>query len=267
MPAQQIADIQVDLDVEPLECGFKSFAQYMYLRKNRSDIITIGARPGVGKSAMAMQIAMGVAQHSPVLAFSIEMSKDQLKGRLLTMATGRSAAQLKHPSNRDLIALANERFRTQQMYIDDQNSITIDLLCSRAHTFARKRGLALVVVDYLQIVNTKSGRSKAEEIAFVMERLKGLAKDLNIPILLLAQMNRQFDMRLSEDPEARPVMSDLADGSAIEKWSDVVMCMHKPYDHTVNIYLLKNRHGVQKDLSFGFSGELTKFIDHGDAGL
>lgn len=266
-PAKPLADIDVDLDVSPLTCGFPSFEKYFYLRKGQPDLVTVAARPGVGKTSLAMQLSLNVAQHTPVMVFSIEMTAAQLKSRILSVETGRSSQQLKHPDNRPLIEKANARFRRLKLVIDDQNSIDLSTLTARSLDYKRRFGLGLIVVDYLQIVSGTPGRSKAEEIADVAEGLKTLAKEAKCPVLALAQMNRMFDGRVGDDPEARPVMSDLADSAGIEKWSDVVLCMHKPFPHSVKVFALKNRNYEMKDFNMQFSGELTKFIDNSHESL
>lgn len=261
LPGQHIADIEVDLQVEPLTCGFRSFEENYFFRKHRPDLITIASRPGGGKTSIGMQMALNVSEMGPVLLFSLEMSKDQLKQRILSLETGKSALQLKVPSNLGLIKAANQRLRNLKLYIDDQNSLDIDTLVSRAINYNRRSPLSLIVVDYMQIVNTAISRSRTEEISYISEKLKNLAKEIRCPVLALAQMSRNIDQRLREDENARPMMSDLAESSGIEKWSDVILAIHKPNEHIAKVFCLKNRHGAMKDVSMQFSGELTKFIE------
>lgn len=267
LPAKHIADIELEFGAEPLPCGFPSFEKYMYLRRGQSDVVTIAARPGQGKTILGLQVALNTAKHMPVCFFSLEMTKDQLKKRILSQITKRSAKQLAHPQNKPLVDAANEQLRNTALFLDDTSGLDANSICNRAHTFARKRGLGLVVIDYVQIVAVPEGELKAEGVAKTMSTLKKLAKELNVPVLILAQLNREFEKRLADNPEAKPISSDLADSSSIEKWSDILLTIHQPHPHTISVTALKNRHGEKVDLTLDFSGELMTLIDRGEAGL
>jgi replicative DNA helicase len=267
-PAQQIADIEVNFDVDSLPTGFPTFDKYMYFRRDQPDLVTIAARPGVGKSALAMQLAFNVSIGSPVEFFSLEMSSDQLMKRLYCVETGRSAQQLRHVVNRPLIEMARAKFRMLNLRIDDENGIDADKIYNRALTYNRylqQQGskIGMIVVDYVQIVTTPKGRSKSEEVGYTTEKMKKLALEIRAPIVVLAQMNREFDKRVRENPTAEPTMSDIADSAAIEKWSDIVLCLHRPHPNTLDIHGLKNRHGDKAKHEFQFVTELTKFLDNG----
>jgi len=260
-PAKNLADIGVDLDTTPLNCGFPSLERLAFLRQGKPDLAIVAARPGVGKTSLACQLGLTVSKHSNVLMYSIEMAAKQISTRMICVEAGKSIKKLNERANRSAILAAQELFRKCSFSIDDTNAIDVETLVIRTLDYHRKRPLSLVLVDYIQIIKVAGGRSKAEEVNLVCEKLKSLANMIGCPILAVAQMNRQFDSRVMEDPSARPVMSDLADSAGIEKWADMIACLHKPDPNRVRVFLLKNRHGESQDFDLGFTGAQTKFYE------
>lgn len=267
-PAEHISGIEFDLDNSPLPCGFKDFEKNRYLRQGKSDLVVIAARPSHGKTALALQLAMNVARRvGPVVFFSLEMDKRQLKQRAVALESETNIGKL-HTLSEARRQKLNDLFSTMPLYIDDTANLNVNILMSRAMAFKKSEPLSLVIVDYLQIVATDAGRSKAEEVAEVSAKLKQLAKDLSVPVLTLAQMNRAIEVRQgTEKRTTRPLMSDLADSAGIEKWADLVLFLHRPYlinksrPDEVDVFAAKNRHGDTQDFTLGFKGELTKFSD------
>jgi replicative DNA helicase len=194
--------------------------------------------------------------------YSIEMAAKQISTRMICVEAGKPIRKLAERANLPAIKAAQHQFRKLNFSIDDTNAIDVNILVARTLDYHRRNPLALVLVDYIQIIKVAGGRSKAEEVNLVCEKLKGLANTINCPVLAVAQMNRQFDSRVTEDPSARPVMSDLADSAGIEKWADMIACLHRPDPDRVRVFVLKNRHGESQDFDLKFSGEQTKFYDH-----
>lgn len=261
-PGANLCDIDGFFETKALRCGFPFFEFHQYLRENQPDLVVIAARPGVGKTSFACQIGMNVGTQFPVHMFSLEMTKEQLSQRMLSLHSGKPRGHLFSLPGPDRKRL-QEQMSKYAFKIDDTNGLAINELISRTVSRHRRTPLGLVIVDYMQIVNTAGMRSKAEEVGFVAESLKSLAKTIHAPVLVLAQMNRMFDSRVADNPTAQPIMADLADSAGIEKWADVVICLHRPkdYPNTVKGYTLKNRNGVGLDFEMRFDGALTKFID------
>lgn len=257
-----LADIDGFFESAALRCGFPTLETHQYLREAQPDLVVVAARPGAGKTAFACQIALEVAKDGPVQLFSLEMTKEQLASRIFSVVSKIPIKEL-YRLNEVQRAHLRHQLRSNSLKIDDKNGLSINELIVRATDIHNRTPLRLIVVDYLQIVTTQSGRSKAEEVLYISEKLKGLAKKLSVPILALAQMNRMFDGRISDNPMAQPVMSDLADSSGIEKWADVILCLHrsKDFPNIVKGFVLKNRNGVALDFDMRFNGETTRFSD------
>jgi replicative DNA helicase len=277
LPGRHISAIECAFEVEPLKCGFKAIEDRLYLRKNRPDLSVIAARPGHGKTSLVCQIALNVSKHSNVLVFSLEMGAASLKERFLAVELDKPLKKL-NLLTKEQVQAVNKRLESYRLVIDDTNSLHINEIVSRARARHKISPLSLVVVDYIQIVRTNGLRSKAEEVNLIAEQLKTLAKELNCPILAVAQNNRNIDGRgsyvdyksgeLKRATNTRPLMSDLADASGIEKWADFIAFIDRPFltDRTrpgeADIFVVKNRNGVVDDFVLAFSGELTKFFDY-----
>lgn len=262
VPGEMIGDIKSDFAFDPLRCGFTVVEDNQYIRANQPDLIIVAGRPGSGKTAFASQVALNVSAYSPVHNFSLEMTGKQLKERYISQLTGRGLRQLRYVRE-DLLKPALETISKHHLKVDDTNGLDINVLMQRAIDFNRRNKLGLIVVDYLQIVTTTKQGLKTDTVGEVAVKLKALAKTLNVPVLALAQMNRGFDYRLTENPEAEPIMADLADSSALEKWADVVLCLHRPYPGLVKVFCLKNRNGPTENFKLKFKGEIMKFEDMG----
>lgn len=270
-PAVSIGAIDYDIDNSHLPCGFRDIEQYQYLRRGKPDLVVVAARPGVGKTAFALQLAANVAAGAgPVLFFSLEMDRRQLKQRLVALQSETSISKLHMLGERKKKEIS-DHFNALQLGIDDEPSMPINVLMSRAIAAHKRAPLALVVVDYLQIIASASRRSKREEVAEIAEKLKVLAKTLNVPVVALAQMNRAVEQRGFNSRETRPVLSDIADCDDIGKWSDLVMFLHrqelinKERPGEVDVFVVKNRHGAAEDFKLSFSGQITKFYDLEDS--
>lgn len=269
MSFTRLADITPTLNEESLRCAFPTIERYGYLRRAQPDLVILAARPGHGKTALACQLAMEVSKHSHVAFFSLEMSKEQLKTRQIAQDADRSIKSLKYIPAAELANKVEYHSRLN-FDIDDTNGLDVHELCQRALALNDENPIDLLVVDYLQIVASEGKRSKTEEIGYVTERLKTLAKRLGCPVLALAQMSRAIESRRADaraqghDPRmVIPTMSDLADSSSLEKWADVILFLDKDQDESneVTVHVAKNRHGEAKEFTMKFSGSILKFYD------
>jgi replicative DNA helicase len=242
-----------------------------------SNLIVLAARPGLGKTSMALQCATHAAAYlqRPVLFFSLEMSADELAQRLLCSEARVDSAiirrgQLTQAQWGPLMNAAN-RLRDLPVVIDDTASLTVLELRSRATRVHMQGGLGMIVVDYLQLLRTHTRTdNRVQEISEISRGLKGLAKDLQVPVIALSQLNRDVEKR----GEGVPQLSDLRDGGSIEQDSDVVLFIHRksarksetaeeedstPHDHTAELIIAKQRNGPTGTVKLTFLNKTTRF--------
>jgi len=194
----------------------------------KSDLIILAARPSVGKTAFALNIALNVAkQHIPVGIFSMEMSLDQIIDRFLALESGVSLHHLRTGKLGDElqdVAGACESLRSLPLYVDDTPSPNILQMRAMARRLQAEHGLELLIVDYLQLMSSKrSYDSPVQQVTEISRGLKGLAKELNIPIVAVSQLSRAVEQREGRKPR----LSDLRDSGSIEQDADLVMFIHR----------------------------------------
>lgn len=238
-----------------------------------SELIILAARPGLGKTACAMNIAEHVAidQQLPVLFVSLEMSSMELGDRLLCSVARVNSHRLRNGtiSGEDRRSLVEKAgfISEAPLHIDDSPSMRMSEIASSARRVSRRGGLSLIVVDYLQLIEPDNSRDvRQEQVAKIARRLKGLAREMNVPVLCLAQLNRQTES--SKDNE--PKLSHLRESGAIEQDADVVMFVHRP-EYFVNgdakqavegqakILVRKQRNGPTGDVDLIWRKEFTRF--------
>lgn len=237
-----------------------------------SDLILIAARPSMGKTAFALNIAQNVAfkQHKPVAIFSLEMSKEQLVNRLFSLQSGVDAQKLRVGSLEEadweqLIEGAGV-IGQSKLIIDDTPGISIGELRSKCRKYKIENGLSMILIDYLQLM-TGSGKadSRQQEISDISRSLKALARELSVPVIALSQLSRAVEQR----PDHRPMLSDLRESGAIEQDADVVMFIYREdyYNHETEkkgiseIIVAKQRNGPIGTVELGWMPELTKFVN------
>lgn len=192
----------------------------------------IAARPSMGKTALALSIAAHVAlrEQRPVQIFSLEMSKEELVDRLLSLTAlvDLHVIRTGHVGRADWVRIANasEKLSNAPLHIDDSGAVTMAQLRRRARRVKAKNGMALMIVDYLQLMTPISrGESRQQEISDISRSLKLLAKELTVPIVALSQLNRKVEERHIH--ERRPLLSDLRDSGAIEQDADLVAFIYR----------------------------------------
>ncbi|EOT22549.1 replicative DNA helicase [Eubacterium sp. 14-2] len=237
-----------------------------------SDLVLIAARPSMGKTAFVLNIAQYVAFHSNLCTaiFSLEMSKEQLVNRLFSLES-RVDAQLLRSGNladadwEKLIEGAGVIGRSQ-LIIDDTPGISISELRSKCRKYKLEQDLKLIIIDYLQLMSG-SGRtdSRQQEISDISRSLKGLARELNVPVIALSQLSRQVEQR----PDHRPMLSDLRESGAIEQDADVVMFIYRddyynkdtPDKNIAEIIIAKQRNGPIGTVNLVWLPQYTKFVN------
>lgn len=235
---------------------------------NRSDLILLAARPGMGKTSFALNVVTNVCRFSPgreVAVFSLEMSKEQLVTRMLSaealvnsnsLLTGRLDG-----NDWGNIAAGADRLSQMPIYLDDTAGITVVQMKAKLR---RLKNLGLVVIDYLQLMS--SGRridNRVNEVSEITRQLKLMAKELNVPVITLSQLSRAVESRTDH----RPVLSDLRESGSIEQDADIVMFLYregyynkKAPDLTVSECIVaKNRHGETGTVNLRWDGQYTKF--------
>ena len=240
----------------------------------KGELIIIAGRPSMGKTALALNIAehTALADNNPVAVFSLEMSAEQLAFRLISSLGRVNQTSLKTGKLRDKdwdrIDGAILQMKDMPIYIDDTPSLTPVELRARARRIQREKGLSLIVIDYLQLMQVPGSKeNRATEISEISRNLKALARELKIPIIALSQLNRSVEQRGGEIPR----MSDLRDSGAIEQDADLIAFI---YRHDVSdpdnidrkgeaeISLAKQRNGPTGKFKLTFLGDYTKFENY-----
>ena len=234
------------------------------------EFILVGARPSMGKSSLMMNIVeyAAVKQGRKVAVFSLEMPREQLVQRLLCSYSYVNMQNVRQGnlSEEDWEKLAESMgpLAAAPVYIDDTSGITVSEMRSRCRKMQIEHGLDLVVVDYLQLMNAnRQNESRQNEISEISRMLKGLAKELNVPVIALSQLSRSLQAR----QDHRPILSDLRDSGAIEQDADLVMFIHREdyYNketeekNIAEIILAKQRNGPLGTVKLAWLGEYTKF--------
>lgn len=236
-----------------------------------ADLIILAARPSMGKTSFALDIARRAALYHnvPVGLFSLEMSAQQLVDRMLAsdsrvdlwrLRTGKGLTEEDLDAIRDGMA----RLATAPLYIDDEPSMSILKMRSSARRLKMQHGLGLIIVDYLQLITPpKSYDSLVTQVSEISRSLKGLARELNVPILALSQLSRAVEAR-----GGRPRLSDLRDSGAIEQDADVVMFIHREKEedqagrsNNAEILIEKHRNGPTGKVDLYFDAEKATFLD------
>jgi len=195
-----------------------------------SDLIILAARPSMGKTAKAIQLALQTAQQGiPVGIFSLEMSKDQLVTRMLTNLTGIEYMRILNKEySRDeaeMLAVAGRELANLKIYIDDTAGMTEQQFRARALRMHRKYGIGFIVLDYLQLMSVGGKvNNREQEISQISRKLKQVAKEINIPVMALSQLSRKCEDRTDK----KPMLSDLRESGAIEQDADCVMFLYRP---------------------------------------
>ena len=238
----------------------------------KSDLIILAARPAMGKSAFAMNIGQYAALHDSrsVAVFSLEMSKEQLMMRILCTEASVDSQKIKDGSLDDAetqrLMEAATMMQSTKFYIDDTPGATVAAIRSKSRRLQAQQGLDLLIIDYMQLIQgtgmgQRKSDSRVQEVSDMTRALKLLARELQVPIILLAQLNRGPETR----QDHRPMVSDLRESGSIEQDADMVILLYRAsvYDKEAGneseAIVAKNRHGPTETIKLAFEGQYTRF--------
>ena len=269
---------QRDDGLSGLQSGFKALDKITSGWQN-SDLIIIAGRPAMGKTAFVLSMAknMAVNFNIPVAVFSLEMSNVQLVNRLIINVCQISGSKIKtgqlEPYEWEQLDYKIKELFDAPIYIDDTPSLSVFELRTKARRLVREHKVKCIVIDYLQLMNASgmSFGSREQEVSTISRSLKGLAKELNIPIVALSQLNRGVESRVGTEGK-RPQLSDLRESGAIEQDADMVCFIHRPEYYKIfvdekgndltgkaEIIIAKHRNGATGDVLLSFKREYARF--------
>ena len=252
-----------------------------------SDLVIIAGRPAMGKTSFALSMAKNIAadQRVPMAFFSLEMSNTQLVNRLISNCCEIQGSKILNgqlrPDDWERLDKRLNNLLGAPLYVDDTPSLSVFELRTKARRLVREHGVKIIMIDYLQLMNASGMRfsSRQEEVSTISRSLKGLAKELDVPILALSQLNRGVEGREGLEGK-RPQLSDLRESGAIEQDADMVLFVHRPeYYHIyqdengrdlrgmAQIIIAKHRKGATGDVLLNFRGEFTRFENPEDRRL
>ena len=238
----------------------------------KSDLIIIAARPAMGKTAFALNIAQYAALHDDrtVVIFSLEMSASQLVQRMLCTEATVESQKIKEGTvgSDELKRLVEvmEPMSRAKLFIDDTGGATVPEIRSKCRRLRARHGLDMIVIDYLQLMQSGGGRksdSRTQEVSDMTRQLKLLARELDVPVVLLAQLNRGPETR----QDHTPMIADLRESGSIEQDADMVILLYRPAvydedaDNTSQAIIAKHRHGPTGTVMLAWQGEYTRFMN------
>jgi replicative DNA helicase len=252
--------------------GFRDLDETLAGLQN-SDLLILAARPSMGKTTFVMNLAHHVASKEgiPVGFFSLEVSKEQLIDQLLAIESGVDSWKLRTGALDDddfpRINEAMAQLSEAPLYIDDSATTNVMEMRTKARRLQSEHGLGLVIIDYLQLISggARSTEGRQQEVSEISRGLKGLARELNVPVIALSQLSRAVESR----DDKRPNLSDLRDSGSIEQDADVVMFIYRDWyynkdtekENITDILIKKHRNGPIRDVELYFHPEQRRFTD------
>jgi replicative DNA helicase len=259
-------------EITGLETGFIELDR-MTAGFQRNDLIIVGARPSVGKTAFALNIAQNVAHKTGenIAIFSLEMGAEQLVMRLLCAEGNIDAQRLRTGSLTDddwgKLTMAMGSLSNSGIFIDDTPGVRISDIRSKCRRLKQEHGLGMILIDYLQLIlgSGRSGENRQQEVSEISRSLKQLARELQIPVIALSQLSRGVEQR----QDKRPMMSDIRESGSIEQDADIVAFLYRDdyYDkesenkNIIEIIIAKQRNGPTGTVSLAFVKEYNKFVN------
>ncbi|MCZ2459556.1 MAG: replicative DNA helicase [Chitinophagales bacterium] len=278
-------------DVTGVPSGFSSLDKVTHGWQN-SDLIILAARPAVGKTAFALNLARNAAMNSykqtPVAVFSLEMTASQLVQRILSAESEIwlekiSRGKMEEHEMKQLYARGIQRLSKAPIFIDDTAALNIFELRAKCRRLKNLHNIGLIIVDYLQLMSgTGENRNsnREQEISNISRNLKALAKELEVPVIALSQLSREVEKRGTRDGTKMPQLSDLRESGAIEQDADLVMFLYRPeyYDITTNemgennrgetmVRIAKHRNGTLETIKLRALLNIQKFVEDDGGGL
>jgi len=246
----------------------------------KSDLVIVAARPGMGKTAFALTMARNVAvdHNTPIGFFSLEMSSEQLVNRLIASEAELGASKLRKGdlADHEMVQLHEKikHISEAPIFIDDTPGLSIFELRAKARRLVKNHGVGIIMIDYLQLMTAGgTGGNREQEISTISRSLKGIAKELKIPVIALSQVNRGVESRTGVGSK-RPMLSDLRESGAIEQDADIVTFIYRPEYYKIyewdngddsrgqgELIIAKHRNGSLNNVRLKFTGEFAKFSD------
>ena len=282
---ETISEIQEarNIGISGISSGFPAIDK-MTAGWQKSDLIIIAARPAMGKTAFVLSMAknMAIDLGIPVAIFNLEMSAKQLIKRLISNVCEIPGEKLKNGQMEAYewtqLSTKLRDIQDKPLYIDDTPSLSVFEFRTKARRLVREQHVELIIIDYLQLMNAQgmSFGNREQEVSTISRSLKILAKELNIPIIALSQLNRTLETRQGDSNSKRPQLSDLRESGAIEQDADMVCFIHRPEVYNIKVnpedntstqgmgffIISKHRNGPIGDVKLIFRGEYTKFAPY-----
>jgi replicative DNA helicase len=258
-------------DVTGLPSGYHELDR-MTSGFQKSDLIIIAARPSVGKTAFALNIAQNIGVHAkkPVAIFSLEMSKDQLVQRMLCAEANIDANRLRTGKLQEedwpKLTMAMGRLADAPIFIDDSANVTVLEMRAKLRRLQSEHGLGIVIIDYLQLLNShRRNDNRQQEISEISRSLKALARELDVPVIALSQLSRAVESR----QDKRPMMSDIRESGSIEQDADIVGFLYRDdyynkdsdKQNIIEIIIAKQRNGPVGSAELVFLKQFNKFVN------
>ncbi|AJD92993.1 replicative DNA helicase [Jeotgalibacillus haloalkalitolerans] len=259
-------------DITGIATGFNELDR-MTAGFQRNDLIIVAARPSVGKTAFALNIAQNVATKTGenVAIFSLEMGAEQLVMRMLCAEGNINAQNLRTGALTDedwrKLTMAMGSLSNAGIYIDDTPGVRVQDIRAKCRRLKQEHGLGMILIDYMQLIHGtgKPGENRQQEVSEISRSLKGLARELEVPVIALSQLSRGVESR----QDKRPMMSDLRESGSIEQDADIVAFLYRDdyYDkesenqNTIEIIIAKQRNGPVGTVSLAFIKEYNKFVN------
>lgn len=270
---ETLAQLQSDpnfIENKRISTGYEGFDEKIG-GFTRGNLIIVAARPSMGKTAIALNFAQNLAKNGKnIIIFSLEMSRDELIDRLVSAHTGIDQRKFHGGKLSDYefgrVADAMEDLSKATIYIDDSPSgITLSEIKSKAKRMKMQQGVDLIIIDYLQLIDWPNHGNRVQEVSDISRGLKSMARELDVPIVALAQLSRAVEQR----PDKRPVMADLRDSGSIEQDADIIAMLYRDdyyndFSETpgvTNIFIRKNRNGTTGKIDMKFETHSQKFFD------
>ncbi|MCD5375443.1 replicative DNA helicase [Candidatus Gracilibacteria bacterium] len=269
---EEFAEIHQNPDLikdHRLQTGYKNMDDKLTGLKG-GDMVIVAARPSMGKTALAMNLAQNIGfSKKSVAIFSLEMSKEQLTDRMIASAMGIDSWKLQKGELEDSefakIGEAMEMLSNADIYIDDSAGGNLVDLKSKARRLKMESQLDLIIIDYLQLMSNGNSMNRVQEVSEISRGIKSLARELDVPIIALSQLSRAVESR----PDKRPVLSDLRESGSIEQDADIVMMIYREdyYDEfserkgVTDLFIRKNRNGPTGSVQLMFHKNNQKFVE------
>jgi replicative DNA helicase len=236
-------------------------------------LIVVAGRPGMGKTSFALNVAQNIAidEKVPVAIFSLEMAREQLAVRMLCsealVDSQKTRSGKLSDDDFERLAIGVGTLGEAPVYVDDTPTITVMEMLAKTRRLRQEKGLGLVVIDYLQLMTGKERReNRQQEISGMTRSLKIMAKEIDVPVMVLSQLSRASEKR----DDKRPMLSDLRESGSIEQDADVVLFLHRENyynreaDATSEIIVAKQRSGPTGTVYVGWKGDQTRFTELAD---